>query len=169
MKTTVTALLAMTVSAGAHADVFMDAAWAAKACEQWNQTEELTTGLGGDNWIDNDAGRGYKIIHVYRDKCGETSKVEFEISGQEGKAVCTYGGEVKHAELDYDVDYLMHADDEDWTCMGEGKWGCGAMGAMMTGKLKFEGPKGEAMGVIGPFDSFLVMTGQVPGDKEACP
>jgi len=56
--------------------------------------------------------------------------------------------------------------------MGEGRFGCGAMGAMgamMTGKLKFQGPKGEAMGVMGPFDSFLTMTGKVPGDKAACP
>jgi len=40
---------------------------------------------------------------------------------------------------------------------------------MMTGKLKFEGPKGEAMGVMGPFDGFLVATGSVPGDKAGCP
>jgi putative sterol carrier protein len=53
--------------------------------------------------------------------------------------------------------------------MGEGKFGCGAMGAMMTGKLKFEGPKMEAMGVMGPFDSFLLLTGKVPGDKASCP
>ncbi len=43
------------------------------------------------------------------------------------------------------------------------------MGAMMTGKLKFEGPKGEAMGVMGPFNAFLTGTGKVPGDKESCP
>jgi putative sterol carrier protein len=43
------------------------------------------------------------------------------------------------------------------------------MGAMMTGKLQFKGPKGEAMGVMGPFDTFLQLTGKVPGDKKACP
>jgi putative sterol carrier protein len=43
------------------------------------------------------------------------------------------------------------------------------MGAMASGKLKFKGPKMEAMGVMGPFDSFLTMTGKVPGDKAACP
>jgi hypothetical protein len=53
--------------------------------------------------------------------------------------------------------------------MGEGSFGCGAMGAMTTGKLKFSGPKGEAMGVMGPFDDFLVLTGQIGGDKDACP
>ena len=67
------------------------------------------------------------------------------------------------------VDCLIDGTDEDWTCMGEGQFGCGAMGAMMTGKLKFQGPKGKAMGVMGPFDSFLTMTGKVPGDKAACP
>lgn len=43
------------------------------------------------------------------------------------------------------------------------------MGAMMTGKLKFQGPKAEAMGVIGPFDSFLLLAGKVPGDTSSCP
>ena len=36
--------------------------------------------------------------------------------------------------------------------MGEGAFGCGAMGAMTTGKLKFSGPKMETMGVMGPFN-----------------
>jgi len=70
---------------------------------------------------------------------------------------------------DYDVDYLMYATDEDWACMGEGKFGCGAMGAMTTGKLKLSGPKGEAMSVMGPFNGFLTLTGQVPGDKSSRP
>jgi putative sterol carrier protein len=161
--------LSLTLASGAQAATFMDAAWAAKLCDAWNGSAELTTGLAGDAWADNDAGRGYKIIHLYREKCGEGSKVELEITSQGGKAKCAYGGGVKHDNLDYDVDYLMYATDEDWTCMGEGKFGCGAMGAMMTGKLNFKGPKGEAMGVMGPFDAFLVSTGKVAGDKSACP
>jgi len=160
--------LVLACSAGANAATFMDAQWAAAACKAWNSSS-LPSGLAGDAWIANNGGRGYKAIHLYRDKCGEGSKVELEISDKGGKAECTYGGAVKHAKLNYDVDYLMHATDEDWTCMGEGKFGCGAMGAMMTGKLKFQGPKGEAMGVMGPFDGFLQMTGKVAGDKSACP
>jgi putative sterol carrier protein len=62
----------------------------------------------------------------------------------------------------------MNATDEDWACMGKGSFGCGAMGAMMTGKFKFSGPKGEAMSVMGPFDSFLQLTGKVPGDTSSC-
>lgn len=161
--------LALTLPAGANAATFMDAAWAAGMCQAWNKSSELTTGLAGDAWAANDAGRGYKIIHLYREKCGPGSKVELEIREKGGKAQCVYGGAVKHAALDFDVDYLMYATDEDWTCMGEGRFGCGAMGAMMTGKLKFKGPKGEAMGVMGPFDTFLVSTGKVPGDKASCP
>jgi len=57
----------------------------------------------------------------------------------------------------------MNATDEDWACMGMGSFGCGAMGAMMTGKLKFSKPKGEAKSVLGPFDTFLQLTGKVPG------
>jgi len=74
--------------------------------------------------------------------------------------MCTYGGAVKHDKPNYSVDYLMHATDEDWACMGEGKFGCGAMGAMTTGKLKFQGPRWRPMGVMGPFDGFLTMTGR---------
>lgn len=169
MKMITTLGLAMLISGTAQGAVFMDADWAASACEQWNASSTLTEGLAGDSWAANNAGRGYKIIHLYRDKCGPGSAVELEISDKDGKAMCTYGGAVKHTELNSDVDYLMHADDDDWTCMGEGKWGCGAMGAMMTGKLKFEGPKGEAMKVMGPFGDFLLLTGKVPGDKAACP
>lgn len=161
--------LALAASAGVQAGTFMDAEWAAGLCQAWNASAKLTEGLGGSAWAGNDAGRGYKIIHLYREKCGAGSKVELEIANQDGKARCLYGGAVKHATLNYDVDYLMYATDEDWTCMGEGKFGCGAMGAMMTGKLHFQGPKGEAMGVMGPFDSFLVATGQVGGLKEQCP
>ena len=140
-------LLALTFCVGgANAGTFMDAQWAAEMCKAWNSSN-LPADLGGAAWAANNANRGYKIIHLYRDKCGAASKVELEISDKGGKAECSYGGAVKHATLNHDVDYLMYATDEDWTCMGEGKFGCGAMGAMMTGKLKFKGPKGEAMGV----------------------
>ena len=40
----------------------------------------------------------------------------------------------------------MYCTDEDWTCIGEGKFGCGAMGAMMTGKLKFLAQKRQGHG-----------------------
>lgn len=161
-------VVALAFSTGAQAATFMDTSWAASACNAWNKSD-LPTGLGGAAWAANNAERGYKVIQLYREKCGESSKVELEISDKGGKAECTYGGAVKHAKLDPNVDYLMYATDEDWACMGEGKFGCGAMGAMMTGKLNFKGPKGEAMGVMGPFDGFLLLTGKVAGDKSSCP
>ncbi len=163
------ALGALACSGTASAATFMDASWAAAACTAWNKTPALTKDLGGDAWAANDAGRGYKIIQLYRSKCGENSKVELEIANKDGKAECVRGGAVKHATLDPKVDYLMYASDEDWACMGQGKFGCGAMGAMTTGKLKFKGPKMEAMGVMGPFDGFLLLTGKVGGDTAACP
>jgi putative sterol carrier protein len=161
--------LALTLSANAQAATFMDADWAASACQAWNGAGALTTGLAGDAWASNNAGRGYKVIQLYRTKCGESSRVELQISDKDGKAMCTYGGAAKTTTLNADVDYLMNATDEDWVCMGEGSFGCGAMGAMMSGKLKFKGPKVEAMGVMGPFDTFLQLTGKVPGDKSSCP
>ena len=162
-----TAMLAC--SSAVSAATFMDADWAAAICSAWNATPALTDELGGQAWAANDAGRGYKVIQLYRSKCGQGSKVELEIANQDGKAHCARGGAVKHPKLDPKVDYLMYASDSDWACMGKSSFGCGAMGAMMTGKLKFNGPKGEAMGVMGPFDSFLALTGKVAGDTADCP
>jgi putative sterol carrier protein len=172
MKTSIllaAAAVAMSTAMPANAAKFMDATWAKGMCDAWNANDKLTTGLGGDKWMKNDAGRGYKIIQLYRTQCGPQTKVELKIVPKDGKAMCAAGGPVTQQTMNKDVDYVMHATDDDWTCMGQGKFGCGAMGAMMTGKLKFEGPKGEAMGVMGPFDGFLVATGSVPGDKAGCP
>ena len=168
-QTGIAALVLGGLSLGAEGATFMDAAWASQLCKAWNANSTLTTKLGGDAWAGNNAGRGYKTIQLYRDGCGLGSKVELKIADQNGKAICTYGGAVQNNSPDYAVDYLMHATDEDWTCMGEGAFGCGAMGAMTTGKLKFSGPKMEAMGVMGPFNAFLEMTGSVAGDKGSCP
>ncbi len=157
------------VSAGSiAAPAFMSPEWAAEACQAWNQDQDLTKGLGGD-WINNNAGRGYKVIQIYRTDCQGEKRVELTISEDNGQAKCSYGGAVRHSQLNSDVDYLMYASDDDWACMGEGSWGCGPMGAMATGKLQFEGPKMEAMSVMGPFEGFLLLTGKVPADRKACP
>jgi putative sterol carrier protein len=61
----------------------------------------------------------------------------------------------------------MWADSKRWQEMGIGDYG--PMKAMMFGRLKFEGPKGEAMGNMAPFESFLLLMGKVPADWTACP
>ncbi len=146
---------------------YMSAEWAQKACDGWNASEQLTTELGGD-WINNNGGRGYKIIQMYRTECGEASRIQLNIEAKEGKAICTYGGAPDGKELNPKMDYLMHAKDDHWSCIGAGKFGCGAMGAMSTGKLKFTGPKMEAMSVMEPFGAFLRLTGEIGGEKTAC-
>ncbi len=158
-----TTLLAL--SPAVLAAPLMSADWAEQACKQWNVTPPLTNDLG-ENWIKNDKGRGYKIMHMYRTDCGETTQVEMKIQAKDGKAVCTYGGKVQVTSLDPSADYVMHAETARWREMGNGDYG--PMRAMMFGRLKFTGPKGEAMGVMGPFESFLRLTGKVPGD-DACP
>jgi len=50
--------------------------------------------------------------------------------------------------------------------MGAGEYG--PMTAMMFFRLKFAGPYGEAMGVMGPFEAFLRLPGKIPGNQ-ACP
>jgi len=153
------------VSLPAQATPLMSADWAKQACQAWNSNPILTDELA-DRWIKNDKGRGHKIIHMYRTECGENTKVQMTISAQGGKAMCTYGGPVRDAVLDLDADYLMHAETRRWREMGAGDYG--PMRAMMLGRLKFEGPKGEAMRVMGPFEQFLLIPGKVPG-QDACP
>ncbi|MEA1050767.1 SCP2 sterol-binding domain-containing protein [Lamprobacter modestohalophilus] len=165
IRSTALAALLATGSLSAQAEVFMSEAWAKQACDAWNKNSTLTAELA--DWAKNDDGRGFKTIQMYRDKCGLGSKVELKISNKDGKAMCTYGGAVTNSNPDYGVDYLMHATDENWACMGSGE--CKAAGSMMTGKLKFSGPKMEAMGVMGPFNAFLALTGSVGGDKSTCP
>lgn len=156
---------------------FMDAAWAKQACAAWNQSSTLTTQLAqmpgdmfgdGYKWIDNDAGRGYKMIQIHRDDngCSAKNSVQLTIANKGGKAMCIYGGKPDGKKMNYSVDYVMHATDKNWVCMGSGS--CGVMGSMMTGKLKFKGPKMEAMKVMDPFSAFLKLTGKVPGVKTAC-
>ncbi len=153
------------VSLSAQAAPMMSADWAVQACQAWNSNPALTEELA-EKWIKNDKGRGYKVLHLYRTECGEESKVELTISAKNGKSLCTYGGPIQHTTLDSGSDYLMHAETKRWKEMGAGEYG--PMRAMTFGRLKFEGPKVEAMRVMGPFEQFLLIPGKVPGD-DACP
>jgi putative sterol carrier protein len=153
------------ISLSAQAAPLMSTDWAVQACSYWNTNTALTTELA-EKWTKNDGGRGYKIIHMYRTDCGEDTKVEMTISTKGGKTTCSYAGKIQHAALNYDMDYKMHAETSRWREMGAGEYG--PMRAMMFGRLKFEGPKGEAMKVMGPFEQFLLIPGKVAGD-DACP
>jgi putative sterol carrier protein len=51
--------------------------------------------------------------------------------------------------------------------MGKGEYG--PMRAMMFRRLKFDGPMMEAMDNMGPFGSFLLLVGKVPGETASCP
>jgi len=152
-------------SLSAQAAPMMSADWAMQACQAWNNTPALSDELA-EKWIKNDKGRGYKVIHMYRTECGEATKVEMTISGKNGKSLCTSAGKVQHTDLDPVTDYLMHAETKRWKEMGAGEYG--PMRAMMFGRLKFEGPKGEVMRILGPFEQFLLITGKVYGE-DACP
>ncbi len=167
LKKTLLVTLAMTLPVIGQA-AFMDADWGKSACDAWNGSDTITTGLGGDAFVANDGDRGFKMIQIYRTACGEGSKIQLNIVNKDGKAHCAYGGAPDGKAFDKKHDYVMHASDKNWDCMGSGKFGCGAMGAMSTGKLKFTGPKAEAMGIMGPFNAFLKLTGTLGGDKPAC-
>ena len=167
LKKLIIALAITSLPAVASAE-FMDSNWAKKACGMWNANATLTGKLGGDEWAANNGGRGYKLIQIYRTDCGTGSKVQLTIEDKGGKAMCTYGGKPDGKKVNSDFDYVMHASDKNWTCIGNGESFCGPKMAMGTGKLKFSGPKMEAMSVLGPFEQFLLLTGKVGGTKTPC-
>lgn len=147
------------------APILMSPDWAKSACDAWNSDAVLTDKL--DEWIKNDKGRGYKVMQIYRSDCANSARVEMRIENKAGKAWCAYGGPLEHNELDSAADYLMHADTKRWQEMGAGEYG--PMKAMMFSRLKFTGPKMEAMGNMGPFANFLMLAGKVDSDTSSCP
>jgi len=159
-------LLAATVAQAAD-PVLMSAEWAAAACAAWNADVVLTRDLVGSGWIKNDKGRGFKVMQVYREDCGDRPTAELRVALKDGAARCIYGGAVETTQLDSGADYVMFAETKRWLEMGRGDYG--PMKAMTFGRLGFKGPKMEAMGNMGPFGNFLLLVGKVPADSKTCP
>lgn len=160
------AAFAAMAGTAAAAPALMSEEWAKAACTAWNADATLTKDLHETGWAANDKKRGYKALQVARKDCKASPKVELRIAAKEGKAMCVSGAK-SAAALDLDVDYAMVADTKRWVEMGKGEYG--PMRAMMFGRLSFDGPMGEAMGNMGPFESFLLLVGKVPGDIAGCP
>ena len=147
--------------------VLMSADWGRLACDAWNADPVLTDKLVESGWVDNNGGRGFKVMQIYRTDCKDSPRVEMRIGKKDGKALCVYGGKVETAKLDDGMDYVMHASTKRWGEMGRGEYG--PMRAMMFGRLEFEGPKFEAMGNMGPFEQFLLLPGKIAADTANCP
>lgn len=145
----------------------MSAPWAQAMCTAWNADATLTAKLAESGWIKNDAGRGFKAMQIYRGDCANSERIEMRIALKDDKAQCVYGGVAETRNLDRGADYLMWAETARWREMGAGEYG--PMKAMMFGRLNFEGPRMEAMGNMGPFESFLLLVGKVPGEWAGCP
>ena len=145
----------------------MSANWGGMACDAWNGNSALTEDLGASGWAENSGERGHKVLHLYRNDCGDTPSAELRIELKDGLAQCVYGGAVETTALNDNVDYVMHATTKRWQEMGAGDYG--PMRAMMFGRLKFAGPKWEAMKNMGPFEHFLLLAGAVDADTDACP
>ena len=147
--------------------VAMSAPWAEAMCTAWNADATLTDKLVESGWVRNDAGRGFKMMQIYRADCPKSARLEMQIALKDNKAQCVYGGAARSGKLDGGADYLMWAETPRWREMGAGDYG--PMRAMMFGRLEFAGPKMEAMSNMGPFESFLLLVGKVPGDWSTCP
>lgn len=165
-KALLAAAFAAMAGTAAAAPALMSEEWAKAACTAWNADATLTKDLHETGWAANDKKRGYKTLQVARKDCKASPKVELRIAAKDGKAMCVSGAK-SAAALDLDVDYAMVADTKRWIEMGKGEYG--PMRAMMFGRLSFDGPMGEAMGNMGPFESFLLLVGKVPGDTAGCP
>lgn len=169
LLTMLTGATALCLCTGAwSAPVFMSADWAKDACTAWNADTALGKNLFDSGWAANHKKRGYKLLRVARGDCPATSpKAELRIVPRDGRAQCEQGGVAGSAALDGDADYLMTAETRRWLEMGRGEYG--PMRAMMFGRLSFDGPMGEAMGNMGPFEGFLQLVGKVPGETATCP
>ena len=170
MRTTLLAasLTAIAFAAPAlAAPIMMTGEWGKDACAAWNKDPVLTDKLVESDWVKNDKGRGFKVMQVYRSDCGDKPTVELRVSLKDGKAMCVYGGAPETATLESGSDYVMKAETVRWVEMGKGEYG--PMKAMMFGRLGFDGPMLEAMGNMGPFENFLLLVGNVPGDTGSCP
>jgi putative sterol carrier protein len=145
----------------------MSVAYIEQFCDAWNADELMTKGLADSEWVDNDGDKGFKIIQLYRKDCPDSPHVEMQFERQDNKAMCVYAGKVENPDLDRSADYEMFADTKRWIEIGNGDYG--PMKAMMFGRLKFKGPKIEAMGNMGPFKNFLLLFGHFPSDPTVCP
>jgi len=145
----------------------MSVAYIGQFCDAWNADELMTKGLADSEWVDNDGDKGFKIIQLYRLDCPDSPHVEMQFERQDNKAMCVYAGKVENPDLDRSADYEMFAETKRWIEIGNGDYG--PMKAMMFGRLKFKGPKIEAMGNMGPFKNFLLLFGHFPSDPAVCP
>lgn len=150
----------------AAAPGLMTPEWAREMCKAWNADPTLTAKLVESEWIKNDRKRGFKAMQIYRSDCEGSPRIELRVSEKDGKAMCVYGGKAE-TELNTRVDYVMWAETPRWIEMGKGEYG--PMKAMFLQRLGFDGPMFEAMGNMGPFESFLLLVGKVPGDVASCP
>ncbi len=162
-----TLLIILFLSVAQAESVLMSPEWGQLACEAWNEDTILTIKLVESGWVENDLNRGYKAITLYRSDCPKSKRAQLKISLVNEKVECTYGGGVIEKTVDKKVDYIMHANTQRWIEMGKGEYG--PMKAMMLRRLKFKGPKMEAMGNMGPFKNFLLLAGSVPSDASSCP
>jgi putative sterol carrier protein len=161
------ALLLASSGAQAADPVLMSTEWGVAACAAWNADPVLTKQLAESGWIKNDKGRGFKVMQVYREDCGDKPTAELRVSLKDGAAHCVYGGAVQTTKLESGADYVMFAETKRWQEMGRGEYG--PMKAMSFGRLGFKGPKMEAMGNMGPFANFLLLVGKVKSDATTCP
>jgi putative sterol carrier protein len=159
------AVLSAAIPAAA-APVMMSADWAAEACKAWNADPVLTHKLSESGWVANNKNRGYKVLRIARADCKASPMVELRIAPRDGQAQCVAGERSPATAVDDDVDYVMTAETSRWLEMGRGEYG--PMRAMLFGRLSFDGPMSEAMGNMGPFESFLLLVGKVPADSGSC-
>ncbi|MDW8237538.1 MAG: SCP2 sterol-binding domain-containing protein [Aquificaceae bacterium] len=141
--------------------IFMDDVYAKMLCDAWNKTPQLVDNLGkSESWSQI----AERKLFLYREDCPNSKQIQLTIKNEDSKARCVYGGFAKDQRSK--DDFLMYAQTSRWLEMGAKAYG--PMKAMMTNRLKFEGPRGVAMKNMGPFEAFLDLIDQ-QSDSSKCP
>jgi hypothetical protein len=93
------ALLAGFAVTAHAAPAIMSSEWGSAVCDTWDQDPVLTDELASSDWVDNNAGRPSRVMHVYRSDCGDEPTAEIRIAPVDGKAQCVYRGAVETTAL----------------------------------------------------------------------
>lgn len=166
MKKVFAIMIILGFALNSNAAVMMSDAWGKAICAEWNKDQVLTTALS--DWMDNNGNRGYKVMLLSRLNCPKSIPVQMTIV-KEGEDVICQDASLKNLEPDHNYDYSLSAETEDWREMGRGK--IGAIYAMTSGALKFQGPRWEAFKNRTAFGNFLLLIGKIEKETDAvsCP
>ena len=143
-----TILVALLASAFALPS-FADTNTLAEVFNKSNGPSELTN----SGWVNNDGGKGFKIIQIFVNQSFQSIELHIDKSGK----IITWIDSARSADssMNADVDYQFFADIEDWLIISKGE--NDFMYHLTVGGLTFKGPMMEAMSKMQAIDQLLLI------------